>query len=226
MAEASTDDLTAPTETITSTPGSLAWIVRRALTNPGHLLMIARGLLRGYWCRAYHRARGVRFSTGRHFRVYARLKIQGPGEVRFGDHVRVIDAARFWTHGPDAQVIVGDHVVIGAVDLGCAQKITVGRDSILARCTIMDTDFHSTRADRWDPRAPVRVAPVEIGDNVWVAGSVGILPGTKIGTNSVVSFGAVCMREYPENVIIMGNPAKVAAPIPPTPPTRASAPPL
>jgi acetyltransferase-like isoleucine patch superfamily enzyme len=77
----------------------------------------------------------------------------------------------------------------------------------------MDTDFHSTRADRHNPTASVRVAPVHVGDNVWIAHSAGLLPGTRIGNNSVVSFGSVCMREYPENVVIMGNPARVAAPV-------------
>jgi acetyltransferase-like isoleucine patch superfamily enzyme len=58
------------------------------------------------------------------------------------------------------------------------------------------------------------VAAVHIGENVWISDRAGILPGTRIGENSVVSFGALCGREYPANVIIVGNPAKVAAPIP------------
>jgi acetyltransferase-like isoleucine patch superfamily enzyme len=60
----------------------------------------------------------------------------------------------------------------------------------------------------------VRVLPVNIGANVWIGQNAGILPGTRIGDNSVVSFGAVCAREYPPNVIIAGNPAKVAGRIP------------
>jgi acetyltransferase-like isoleucine patch superfamily enzyme len=60
------------------------------------------------------------------------------------------------------------------------------------------------------------VSPVHIGENVWIADRAGILPGTQIGENSVVGFAAVCYREYPANVVIVGNPAKVASPIPPT----------
>ncbi len=110
--------------------------------------------------------------------------------------------------------MIGDNVTMGATQFGCMREIVIGRDCILARASIMDTDFHSTRADRRTDAAPVRVAPVHVGENVWIGQSAGILPGTKIGKNSVVSFGAVCMREYPENVIIMGNPAKVVMPIP------------
>jgi acetyltransferase-like isoleucine patch superfamily enzyme len=90
----------------------------------------------------------------------------------------------------------------------------VGRLSILARAQIRDTDFHSLAADRRSPDAVARVAPVHIGDNVWIGDRVGVLPGTRIGENSVVSFGALCAREYPANVIIVGNPGRVAAPIP------------
>jgi acetyltransferase-like isoleucine patch superfamily enzyme len=60
----------------------------------------------------------------------------------------------------------------------------------------------------------VRVAPVFIGENVWVAAGAVLLPGTSIGENSVVSAAAVCMRSFPANKVILGNPAKVAMPIP------------
>ncbi|MDQ3811340.1 MAG: acyltransferase [Chloroflexota bacterium] len=132
----------------------------------------------------------------------------------FGDNVVLLDTATPWTYSREARIVIGDNVTMGATQFGCMREIVIGRDCILARASIMDTDFHSTRADRRSDGAPVRVAPVHVGDNVWIGQSAGILPGTRIGKNSVVSFGAVCMREYPENVIIMGNPAKVAMPIP------------
>jgi acetyltransferase-like isoleucine patch superfamily enzyme len=40
------------------------------------------------------------------------------------------------------------------------------------------------------------------------------LPGTRIGKNSVVGFGAVVSGEFPSDVIIAGNPAVVVKPIP------------
>jgi maltose O-acetyltransferase len=49
---------------------------------------------------------------------------------------------------------------------------------------------------------------------VWIGAHAGILPGTRIGKNSVVGFGAVCSGEFPANVIIAGNPARVLRAIP------------
>jgi len=36
-----------------------------------------------------------------------------------------------------------------------------------------------------------------------------IFPGIRIGENSVVSAGAVVMKDVPPNVVVMGNPARV-----------------
>lgn len=73
-----------------------------------------------------------------------------------------------------------------------------------------DTDFHSALANRHDPAAHVRTAAVVIEDNVWLAAQTGVLPGTSIGRNSVVSFGAVCSGRFPADVVVVGNPGRVA----------------
>jgi acetyltransferase-like isoleucine patch superfamily enzyme len=114
-----------------------------------------------------------------------------------------------WTYHRDAVIEVGAGTFLNGTQFGCAGRITIGPRCILARASIMDTNFHSTAADRHDPAAQVRVAPVRIGANVWIAAQVGILPGTAIGDNSVVGFGAVCSGEYPADVIVAAAPAAI-----------------
>ena len=48
-----------------------------------------------------------------------------------------------------------------------------------------------------------------IEDNVRIFVNSVILPGIKIGKNSIVSAGAVVMKDVPPNVVVMGNPARV-----------------
>jgi acetyltransferase-like isoleucine patch superfamily enzyme len=192
-------------------------VLSRAREEPRRAVKAALALLKGFVYKAYYRVRGRRFRAGRNLRVFGSLSIRGPGEVVFGDNVAVYGAAKPWTYAPEARIVVGDNVILGRTQFGCAREIVIGPRCILGHCSIMDTDFHSTRADRWSDDAPVRVAPVHIGANVWVGQNAGILPGTQIGDNSVVSYGAVCMRAFPANVVIVGNPAKVAAPIPGAP---------
>jgi maltose O-acetyltransferase len=51
--------------------------------------------------------------------------------------------------------------------------------------------------------------PITIGDNTWLGGNVTVLPGVTIGSNSVVGAGAVVTKDVPDNVIVVGTPAKV-----------------
>jgi hypothetical protein len=186
----------------------------RAIREPARAIRVGFALLRGWWYKAWYRFAGKRFRAGQNFRVFGSLNLSGPGEVVVGRDVVVLGHLTPWTHSPEARIVIGDRVMLGDTRFGCMQEITIGNDCLLARCSIMDTDFHSVRADRRFADAPVRVMPVHIANNVWVGQEAGILPGTRIGENSVVSFGAVCVREYPPNVVLVGNPAKVAMQIP------------
>ena len=51
--------------------------------------------------------------------------------------------------------------------------------------------------------------PVTIGNDVWIGGHVTILPGVKIGNNTVIGAGSVVTKDIPDNAIAYGNPCKV-----------------
>jgi acetyltransferase-like isoleucine patch superfamily enzyme len=118
-----------------------------------------------------------------------------------------------WTYSAEAVIVIGSDSFVNGTRLGCQREIRIGPRAILGQCSIMDTDFHSIDIDRHDPASPVRVSPVILDENVWVGAQAGILPGTRIGSNSVVGFGAVCAGVFPANAVIAGNPAKVIRPI-------------
>ena len=50
---------------------------------------------------------------------------------------------------------------------------------------------------------------ITIGDNVWIGGSVTILPGVTIGNNAVIGAGSVVTKDIPADVIAAGNPCRV-----------------
>lgn len=186
----------------------------RALREPGKALSVVLAILRGRLYVLWYRLRGIRFRVGKGFRVYGSLDVRGPGEIIFGARVVVLGDTTPHTYTPEARIVVGDNVMMGTARFGCAREIVVGDDCILAECSLSDTDHHSARADRRSPLAPVRVAPVSLGRNVWVGRYAAVLPGCSVGENSVLGHGAVVMRSFGPNLIIVGNPAKVAAPIP------------
>lgn len=51
--------------------------------------------------------------------------------------------------------------------------------------------------------------PIEIGEDVWVGGSVVICPGVTIGNRSVIGAGSVVTKDIPDDVFAAGNPCKV-----------------
>ena len=49
---------------------------------------------------------------------------------------------------------------------------------------------------------------IKIGDNVFVGINCTILPNTNIGNNCIVGAGSVVRGDFPDNSVIIGNPAK------------------
>lgn len=50
---------------------------------------------------------------------------------------------------------------------------------------------------------------VHIGKNVWIGAGVTILPGVRIGDNSVIGAGSIVTTDIPDNVVAYGVPCKV-----------------
>jgi acetyltransferase-like isoleucine patch superfamily enzyme len=144
----------------------------------------------------------------------------GPGEVSFGEGVQFGWKASplFWTgychvevSRPDARVEIGDrtefnnNLMIKSEGAG----IRVGRDGLFgAGIEIFDSNFHHLDPAHRRDGTP-RIAPVEIGDNVFVGMGVKILKGVRIGSDAVIGAGAVVSSSIPAGVIAAGNPARV-----------------
>lgn len=87
-------------------------------------------------------------------------------------------------------------------------SITIGDDCLIGQdVTLMDFDAHGIQPNQ---RKQVgEIGTIEIGKNVWIGNNVLILKNVKIGNNSVVAAGAIVTKEFPDNVIIGGIPAKI-----------------
>ena len=51
--------------------------------------------------------------------------------------------------------------------------------------------------------------PISIGDNVWIGAGVNVMPGVKIGRNSIIGSGSVVTKDIPANVVAGGVPCRV-----------------
>ena len=50
---------------------------------------------------------------------------------------------------------------------------------------------------------------IKIGNNVFIGNNCTILPNTIIGDNCIVGAGSIVRGKFPENSVIIGNPAKI-----------------
>ncbi len=188
--------------------------LRKALDHPADAVSVVIALLRGHWYRFFLPITGQKFKVGDNFRVFGRLRVKGPGSVVFGDGVTIGMTVTPYTHSNDAVIEVGSRVFLNGTRFGCAKRITIGDDCILAECRIMDTNFHSVYRERRVEGAPIVERAISIGTNVWVCADAAVLPGTAIGENSVISIGSVCRGDMDANSIFRGNPAVRIAEVP------------
>ena len=96
------------------------------------------------------------------------------------------------------------------VILDCA-PVTFGDNVLIAASVHFNAATHPVDAThRQDNDDYYELAkPIVIGNNVWIGGHASILPGVTIGDNCVVGSGSVVTKDFPANVVIAGNPARV-----------------
>lgn len=166
-----------------------------------------------FWLRVFRLRLGSRVEFGRNFETNGKLVIQGPGRVIFGDNIKAWCHAEknvFITYTPDSVIRVGSDTRLNGAGMQAYTHINIGPRCILGSAVIFDSDFHALEPSRrHDPDAPVACAPIEIGENVWIAGQTAILKGVTIGENSVVAYRAVVVGDVPANVVVAGNPARI-----------------
>jgi maltose O-acetyltransferase len=91
-----------------------------------------------------------------------------------------------------AAISAHEHVKIG-------DRVRMGPYAI-----VMDSDYHAAR-----DRGERPTAPIIIEEDVWLAGRVSVLRGSRIGRGSVITAGSVVSGEIPAGVIAGGVPARV-----------------
>ncbi|MCM1095913.1 MAG: sugar O-acetyltransferase [Terasakiella sp.] len=93
----------------------------------------------------------------------------------------------------EARVTIGDNVMIGP------------------NCSLITITHALDAAQR--SAGVMTGRPITIGDDVWIAAGVTVLPGVSIGASSVIGAGSVVVKDIPAGVLAVGSPCKVVRPI-------------
>lgn len=120
--------------------------------------------------------------------------------------------------GYTGKLKVGDNTMLNGCSITAYKNVSIGENCQIASFTfIADTDFHPVDPIEREKQVTrqkynidtVNKKDVVIGNNVWIGWGSIILKGTIIGNNCVVGAGSVVLGEFPDNVVIGGNPAKI-----------------
>lgn len=158
--------------------------------------------LRYLWVAQAFEKAGKRGSFGRNIRFHGNLCVE------LGERVAIRSGCQF---GGNGLLRVGDRTAINSeCILTALERIEIGSDVMLApRVYVLDVDH--CYADRALPisKQGYDVAPVSIGDGVWIGTGAVVTRGVKIGEGAIIGANSVVTRDIPAYTIAAGIPARV-----------------
>lgn len=103
---------------------------------------------------------------------------------------------------------IGEHfignfnlTILDEADVIIGNNVFIGPNSSL--CTVIHA-FDAAQRNA----GIMRALPITIGNNVWIAANVVILPGVTIGDGAVIGTGSVVTKDIPPHSLAVGNPCK------------------
>lgn len=131
------------------------------------------------------------------------LKLFG---CKIGQGVVIRPRARF--HYP-WRIEIGKHTSVGDdVWLYSIGNIKIGKNCVISQKSFLCTSGH----DYSDPFFKTTVAPITVGDGVWIAADVFVAPGVTIGDNAVIGARSSVFHNMPANTICFGHPCRPVRP--------------
>lgn len=142
------------------------------------------------------------------------------GRVRIGSLCKIGTSSRgyhsgmpFYTSilndGANSNISIGNNCRINGAYIHAQERVEIGNNCVIAAgVSIMDSNGHEViSSDRTKGRDIPQA--IKVGNNVWIGLNVVVLKNTVIGDNCVVAAGSVVKGIFPENSLIMGNPARI-----------------
>jgi len=147
-------------------------------------------------------------AVGAWTRVIGRPRVENLGRIEIGSRTRIVCsfAPVELRTGPNGTIRIGDQ---GSINFGttiaASRSVAIGdRVGIGPYCIISDTELGELGIE-----GEATARTVEIGDDVWLASRVTVLPGARIGKGTVITAGSIVSGEIPPGVVAGGNPARV-----------------
>ena len=145
---------------------------------------------------------GARVGSG------ARVDLRG-GKLGLGPRARIASGAIVRV-GPDAEVAMGAGSVLMHYALvygdGC---VRIGDRVLIGNHSLITSTAHTYEGRESIAGQPMRHAPVQIGDDVWIGAYVLVEPGVTIGEGAIVGAHSLVRENVPPYAVVAGVPARL-----------------
>lgn len=167
------------------------------------------------------------------------IHVEDDADVVIGDHVSIFKNGRWFFHTEctvrigdncmfhrdgdlvcfkNSEMTIGSNTAIGSRYWMVAHnqtRIVIGKDCMFSKDVMMRTndghsifDIHTRKNLNSSPNEQVNKSII-IEDHVWIGAKCSLLYNTKIGSGSIVGAHSLVKKEYPNNCMIAGVPARV-----------------
>lgn len=137
------------------------------------------------------------------------VKILNPN-VTIGENVHLYNNTIIFG---DGEIEISDNVKIGFNSIIYASQnggIKIGKNTIIAaNAYIIDTNHSTKIGDNTYGNDSDTSMPMIIGDSVWISAECVIAMGSVLKNGVIVGANSFVNKEFPENSIIAGSPAKI-----------------
>jgi acetyltransferase-like isoleucine patch superfamily enzyme len=140
-------------------------------------------------------------------KIYIRLRRKG--RILIGDSVTT--GTEVWlVAAREASLTIGKNTKIGSYTiLNGGHGIRIGEYCLLAAFVYLNSSDHQFDGPDLIQNQGHTGAPIDIGNDVWLAGHVIVTQGIKIGQGAVLGAGSVVTHEIPAYKVAVGVPARV-----------------
>jgi len=154
---------------------------------------------------------------GRGTVIYKELKFYGLKNISIGNNVMIykfsrIETISLWNKKVfKPEIFIGDNTSIEQnFHMTCAKRIQIGTNVvILPNVLITDIDHDYAEIDKNVLSQDLLVKNVSIGDYSFIGMGAKIMPGTKLGKNSIVGANSIVKGFFPDYCVIVGTPAVI-----------------
>ncbi len=140
--------------------------------------------------------------------------IIGSGKITIGDNVRIGNRSSWVVTSniyETPRLTIGSNTSLNYwSSISVEKSVSIGEHCVIAGETmIFDNNSHNLSYKNNRRMTKDDVAPVTIGNYVWIGTRSIILKGVNIGNGAVIAAGSVVTKDIPPLTLVAGNPAKV-----------------